>query len=162
MKLLLPTMSVIAVHAGRFSNHNDRRPGRRVANAHWNECGKMDSCLRSCESPWDDKSNAICLTVCVPHWECNPGYWKNKRGKCIKEAVCKVRYRRNCPIDSHFEECGNSCKVRQCGKLHHINKCPDVCEPRCECNEGFVWNAEWGICQNYERCAWYLSLLLDN
>merc|ERR1719220_493987 len=112
----------------------------------------------TCESPWDDKHMQICCISCNPQWECNPGYLMNYRGECIEEAVCQVQYQRNCPKNSHFEECGNSCAEKQCDNLDQEGRiCPQVCEPRCECDEGYArsgaearYGSKYGSCQSVE------------
>ncbi|XP_035204633.1 chymotrypsin inhibitor-like [Stegodyphus dumicola] len=56
-----------------------------------------------------------------------------------------------CPINQHYESCGNACPST-CESLDkHPVICVAMCVPGCQCNQGYLMT-ERGLCVKPEDC----------
>ena len=98
----------------------------------------------------------MCMAVCKPKCECDAGFvlWKGrngrkgKYGKCIPEEKCPKK----CPANSTWNECGSPCTTTCENKDDDDMMCLAVCEPKCECDPGFVYYWIYGKCIPEEKC----------
>lgn len=125
-------------------------------NEQWNECGSYcgDS---ECFKPDPE----FCREDCLPRCECIPGYIRDPAGNCIEESTCVTPKGMNfrfqlvsslgCPPNMELKECGNACKEPKCSG--NSDFCPEICEKRCECMEGFVRDDSTGQCVKPYQCT---------
>ena len=75
-------------------------------------------------------------------------------------ATSAVPEPNSCGTNEVWNDCGNECAERYCcstdndPKGHCKNSiCPEVCEPRCECGQGFARDRRTGQCILKEECV---------
>uniref|UniRef100_A0AC35G8E7 TIL domain-containing protein n=1 Tax=Panagrolaimus sp. PS1159 TaxID=55785 RepID=A0AC35G8E7_9BILA len=68
-------------------------------------------------------------------------------GECVfTESV-------ECPTNMHYSECLMKCS-KTCQKLNETNSCLELenCNEGCECNDGYLWDNDDGICITIQKC----------
>uniref|UniRef100_A0A914YCU1 TIL domain-containing protein n=1 Tax=Panagrolaimus superbus TaxID=310955 RepID=A0A914YCU1_9BILA len=68
-------------------------------------------------------------------------------GECVfTESV-------ECPSNMHYSECLMKCS-KTCQKLNETNSCLELehCSEGCECNDGYLWDNDEGICITFQLC----------
>lgn len=68
-------------------------------------------------------------------------------GECVfTESV-------ECPANMHYSECLMKCS-KTCQKLNETNSCLELenCNEGCECNDGYLWDNDDGICITFQKC----------
>merc|ERR1711935_881165 len=111
-------------------------------NAEWNECGT--ACPAECGKP---DTHKFCTEQCVPQCECSRGFVLDSAGNCIARSDCPTD---QCPANEHWDTCGSSCKEDKCVKNDEM--CADVCQERCQCNDGLVRDERTGSCVGPFEC----------
>ncbi|CBY14071.1 unnamed protein product [Oikopleura dioica] len=126
-----------------------------LPNASWKECGS--ACPRVCGV----KDADICMTVCVPQCECDPGFILNERdGMCISEDECKngegsiIPAPEKCPGNQVKQEaccsttgCFDDIPVL-CVDLRPGESCPEMCV----CPNGQLWDDFKQLCVDEIEC----------
>ncbi|GMR61823.1 hypothetical protein PMAYCL1PPCAC_32018, partial [Pristionchus mayeri] len=124
-------------------------------NEEWRDCG-------TCEPTCDNRLPA-CNKMCYPgRCMCQPGFFRNKEGKCVTENDCdaamfKPLQRRSagaveCPKQNQiYNVCSNLCPAK-CGE-YEPKPCVLMCgQPKCECEVGFYLNNQ-GECVTRAQCG---------
>ena len=71
------------------------------------------------------------------------------KGKCVQKSVCPHW---NCLANETYQECGNQCMEPTCFVPDTTGRvCDTACQPRCQCDEGFVRD-QHGNCVALGQC----------
>ena len=112
----------------------------------WEECNKNNACFE--DEIWDDLTQA-----CVKWITCGSNEYFDD-GKClcfdgfIREfGVCVVDH--GCTRNETWNECASPCE-EVCGN-ENPEFCAEVCNPTCECNDGYVRHPD-GNCVKVNEC----------
>lgn len=135
------------------------------------ECVPEDQCPNYCSAPNEVMSE--CYSECSPRTcpnvtgpeprvctlqcqigvcDCKNGYWRNKCGVCVPEALCSQDC--SCPCNNQEIKCVNSCNSTTCDNLRpHKKSCPNFCSYRCECAKGYARDTDIDYCVPKTDCC---------
>lgn len=68
-------------------------------------------------------------------------------GECVyTESV-------ECPENMYYSECLMQCS-KTCQKVNDTTSCLELehCAEGCECNDGYLWDTDTGVCITIEKC----------
>ncbi|CAL1266759.1 unnamed protein product [Larinioides sclopetarius] len=91
--------------------------------------------------------------MCIPGCDCNPGFLRNKLGKCVPRHKCQTSHAEQnlrCPPNELFVPCSAHCQ-QNCSNYNRRVVCPFVCVPGCVCDLGFVRGPD-NKCIKKESC----------
>ncbi|CAO1441024.1 unnamed protein product [Diamesa tonsa] len=120
----------------------------------YNACGSLSS-EPTCDVPIVVAQAApaadlkIVTPVCEAGCYCKKGFFRNNKGKCVKEQNC---IKTQCGEHEIFTNCGSGCGDLTCDNPTLEGRfCPAVCRVGCACKPGFVRNNE-GKCIREKQC----------
>ncbi|XP_054162915.1 zonadhesin-like [Oppia nitens] len=119
-------------------------------NEYYKQCGTK--CGESCAAQ-KMEGGYVCprRKICVRGCFCNPGYYRNTKGKCVPEAECDEKKPKKspkkCKKTEEYKECGNPC-VELCNPP---TICPYECESGCYCKKEYYRNKK-GKCVPLNKC----------
>ncbi|CAD6186815.1 unnamed protein product [Caenorhabditis auriculariae] len=116
-------------------------------------CGQnedLKSCGSACE-PTCNQTRYSCTLLCIVNvCQCKSGFVRS-HGKCIPKAECpKIVKRETCGPNETFNTCGTKCPSTCDHK--GPRPCIKMCNPACECNEGYIREFEGGKCIPRRSC----------
>uniref|UniRef100_A0A0N5AIX9 Trypsin Inhibitor like cysteine rich domain protein n=1 Tax=Syphacia muris TaxID=451379 RepID=A0A0N5AIX9_9BILA len=112
-------------------------------------CGeneKFTNCGTACEPSCAIPEPTVCKLDCVVDvCQCEVGFVRNSKNKCVKISECANEIEKNkyisatCSLNEKFMECGSACEPT-CNEPFP-SFCTDYCVPNvCQCAPGFVRN----------------------
>ena len=121
-------------------------------------CSNKCSERYCCDSDKGHCKNTVCPEICETGCFCAAGLARDPiTNNCIPKEDCNSRPSvPTCNVNEEWNSCGSKCKERYCcnsEKGHCSNEvCPAVCEPRCECVQGYARSYQ-GHCVPKAECV---------
>lgn len=98
----------------------------------FSDCGN-NGCQNTCANP---DIAATCNNGCIPGCICQPGYFRNTKGKCVPPVECDT-----CKANQVFDDCRNTICQNTCSWPDLQKTCkPERCIAGCICKDGFLRN----------------------
>ncbi|RZB39094.1 zonadhesin, partial [Asbolus verrucosus] len=102
-----------------------------------------------CPLTCQNNTAQVCPEICIPGCFCKDGFVrKSVDGPCILVEHCKNVPK--CGDNEEFKGCGTLCPPTCENPKPKF--CPYMCVEGCVCKEGFIRNAEGGVCIPTDSC----------
>ncbi|MEE6481970.1 hypothetical protein FKM82_013086 [Ascaphus truei] len=108
-------------------------------------CNPM--CFRNCDTL--NSVSGFCVKSCWLGCDCIDGYvFKSRESNvCVPASQCNV----SCPEYMHFDPCLRTLRPT-CDTLGKTPAQYQNCEPRCVCDEGYVFDNDNSVCIEISEC----------